>query len=767
MSGRFLIEKKKVNTVLRRNHQNKINHLILVAIFVLSLVAAVFTGFGPANQSQAATANPMLATKKTDGWYWLNPSTSGYDLNDIDCVSNLYCMAVGEAGQLIRTTDFGTTWKNYPGVTGANLNAVDCPLPILCYAVGNNGTVLRYDGNLEKWFTLNSGTQAQLNDITCPGISQCRIVGTNGLMLYTVNAGTSWTDTSFSGLPTLNSVECPNTTVCYVVGDAGTIRRTTNGGTLWVPGTTTETGSLRGLSCPQVDTCFASAVDSGRYIKAGGNSSTWTSYYTGNLAVGETDISCVSPTLCAVSSEIGSVVRTNPDNSGAWLTVYDSNHQDYLNSITCAYNDNAVVVCLAVGNNGAIVRVAGTGSKKISQYTQDLEDITCINAVNCFAAGLFGTLLKTTSGGQLWEQVEAVNSTYHFRAVDCTGQGMCAAVGENGLAYYSSDKGVNWSQINYEFRYNLFDVDCDDGSDYENSSCTALEYDKVYDTISSTTFDSSGKVLEYKTTGGGLNALSCIDEAMCTGVGNGGLIRQATGGGGTYWNKVTSPTTVNLYDIDCLDLYSCYAVGANGTWLQYQYPSTWKVNNVNKNVTLKSITCASAGNCKMLAATGEVFEISNNTLTGNVKNTAAAAINHTSLVCPRQCLVAGSGGSILGDAFLAFYHQENGAGNWPGTLSYINSLIPDGYEATAYLGNTTTKFIANAPTGLTFKGLNVIGKCGAQGPAFTIDLNNNPGITLNGNSSLTGVKVINSTTTGIKVKAADAPNSMKCVKVLQ
>jgi photosystem II stability/assembly factor-like uncharacterized protein len=732
--------------------------LLVVFILGLSLPLAVEMG-SPLITNAADTAKTALPTKKspTDSWYWLSDNATGADLEAVDCVQSSYCVAVGAKGAILRSTNLGTDWTNFLDVTEANLRGVDCPIAILCFVVGEGGTILKYDGNQNKWFTLTSGTTATLNDISCASFSLCYAVGNGGLVLRTANAGSTWQPTTLANTPNLNAIECPNGLICYAVGNAATIRTTFDGGTTWKPGTTADTTSdLYDVSCPALTICIAGTRN--KLIRTTGGT-TW-SDFVATSGGDYTGISCISLSDCTAASSLR-IIGTKPsDPSKDWGVIYDIDGYDSvtLTKISCTKTGNDVPQCVAVGKNGLTIRTDGNFAFPQTQNNQDLLDIACIDNQNCFAVGEFGTFLKTTTGGQTWEPVNTGNKFTNFTAVDCTEQGKCAAVTQNSYFYYSSDKGATWAfgSVNADF----YDVSC------KANECVALHSRPLAEGYYSLNFNFAGQIQNTKAvTYGFLNSLSCVDGNFCFGVGANGIINELKGLGSLSWDSSLSPTTKDLFDIDCSEYHNCYAVGANGTWLRHKYNEGWKAYNIGKDVTLKTIHCSSVNVCKVLATNGEMFNIINDQPFFYQATGIESGLND--FACQFQCLVVGKGGTIITNQFIVSNPSENTTASLPGTLSWVNKIVPDGYQPKVQIVTSPVKLITNAPNKLSLKpGLQIIGTCGVNGGATVIDLNNNPGLVLNGGgTSLTGLKLINAKGPAITNTPGAGKNILSCVKV--
>ena len=76
------------------------------------------------------------------------------DLHGVACPSPSTCVAVGDKGTLLRSTDGGRTWRRQPNPSsgmGTYLSGVACPSPSTCVAVEGGGTILRSTDGGRTW----------------------------------------------------------------------------------------------------------------------------------------------------------------------------------------------------------------------------------------------------------------------------------------------------------------------------------------------------------------------------------------------------------------------------------------------------------------------------------------------------------------------------------------------------------------------------------------------------------------------------------------
>lgn len=204
-------------------------HTFLAALG--SLLAILVIGVSDANAQAWATV----------------PSGVTNDLNDLSCVDERTCYAVGGApfiggpGIVIKTINGGDIWTTQPIPTTQPLRGIHCPTTSLCYAAGSGGVILKTTNGGDAWTSLPSGTTSTLWDIWAPTSSTVMAVGDLGTFRRSTDSGATWTGYNPPVLgpfePSLHALFCASGT-CWIGADNSTIRRSTDAGVTWTTMTT-------------------------------------------------------------------------------------------------------------------------------------------------------------------------------------------------------------------------------------------------------------------------------------------------------------------------------------------------------------------------------------------------------------------------------------------------------------------------------------------------------------------------------------------------
>ena len=133
-----------------------------------------------------------ICQSNDSGYTWDTIYWADYCLNEITFPSEKIGYAVGDFGQIVKTTDFGVSWIDLNSGTNKDLYAVSFPTEKIGNAVGKNGVILRTEDGGSYWFTQNSGITQNLNKVQFLDSENGFAVGNEGIILHTEDGGNSW-----------------------------------------------------------------------------------------------------------------------------------------------------------------------------------------------------------------------------------------------------------------------------------------------------------------------------------------------------------------------------------------------------------------------------------------------------------------------------------------------------------------------------------------------------------------------------------------------
>ena len=284
------------------------------------------------DQNNYWASGARLLKVSPDGINWSNAGIKG--LTYLYNGTTLTYLAAGTSGAIETSTNL-TSWTAATSGTESQINSIKCFNSTNCIAVGNNGMILfSSDGGGASWSIQNSNITNNLNSVAC-GYSNCVVVGNSGLILTQGMATTSWTvQTVGGGINNLNSVIFNNVFNSYIAVGNGGIIYTSTDGVKWVSQTSNTSNNLKSVYCAySVLGCMAVGDVSGSSTTGTVVTSltgiSWTvqtattgsnlgvSFYNGNWVVVQT------------ATAIGGTIRSTADiATPAWTAAKTANISD-------------------------------------------------------------------------------------------------------------------------------------------------------------------------------------------------------------------------------------------------------------------------------------------------------------------------------------------------------------------------------------------------------------------------------------------------------
>lgn len=295
------------------------------------------------------------------------PSEVTNDLNDLACVDERTCYAVGGApfiggpGIVIKTVNGGDTWITQPIPTTQPLRGIHCPTASLCYAAGSGGVILKTTNGGDAWTSLPSGTTSTLWDIWAPTPSTVMAVGDLGTFRRSTDSGATWTGYNPPVLgpfePSLHALFCASGT-CWIGADNSTIRRSTDAGVTWTTMTTPSgTVGVSEIFSRNGTTVWGSASFV-QAIKSIDGGVTWSAFPI-PAAGGYGAIEFIDDLLGWMGGN-GTIIKTT--NGGTSWTDEILPIRLYFRDLQC-FGAN---LCYVVGDDGTILRYGSAGTPTVT-----------------------------------------------------------------------------------------------------------------------------------------------------------------------------------------------------------------------------------------------------------------------------------------------------------------------------------------------------------------------------------------------------------------
>jgi len=352
----------------------------------------------------AAPAGAALSTTHS-GWEWGSPEPQGNSLNAID-LQGTTGYAAGDFGTLLRTNDGGSGWGTIRTGSTINFQIVEM-IDADSVVVGSGCSARRTDDGGDSFrrlpFTSNEKSCTRgLRAVSFASADVGYLLLGDGAVLRTADGGRSFSPKSvpaagglFSDLMFRNANEGLATTL------GGDIYRTTNGGNSW----TREFDGDRQLNGVQFTGSEAVAVgNGGMFLTSPDAGDSWTRPAADPGAPTPPsdeffDVRCTSPAVCLVVAGSTELFRTADGGRSFTDAGTDAYAVDYASATRA----------VAVGFAGK-TQVSDNGGASFTQVGRraantSLDRVRATSASVAYAAGSDAALVRTTDGGETWEDI--------------------------------------------------------------------------------------------------------------------------------------------------------------------------------------------------------------------------------------------------------------------------------------------------------------------------------------------------------------------------
>ena len=521
---------------------------------------------------------------------WSSPMTSNTTNNlfGVWGSSSTDVYAVGVSGIILKYSGSDSTWSSQVSGTANDLYSVWGSAVDDVYAVGHGGTILRYNGSgTPTWTSKTSGTTKNLYGVwgTSDG-NHVFAVGYGGTILYSSDNGNTWSQM-----------------------DSGT----TNGYSITAD-TATKLGFANVSGAYSDDVTMVNMYSSTIYLQLQdqyGNRKA----PSHDLTVGLSSTSDTGKFYSAADSEISSATIPSGSSGGQFSLLYKDS-VDGAHTITASvlgYTDAewTVTVAPAVSiydsNNSLVNTYAPTFTSPVAEgdgfYGGDYLQNAVSDALPGETVKLGDGIYEVASGITVAKAItiESVNGAsfttlrpiHNLRGVWGSDSDDVYAVGHGGTILHYN--GTSWSSQTSGTTNNLYGV-------WGTSNGNHVFAVGASGTILYSTGSGSWTALASGTT----NTLYGIwgnDEEDVFAVGHNGTILNYNG---TSWSSMTSNTTNTLYSVEGSGTSDVFAVGASGTILHYNDIS-WSSQTSGTTNTLYGVWDYNSSNIFAVGASGTIL----------------------------------------------------------------------------------------------------------------------------------------------------------------
>ncbi len=462
---------------------------------------------------------------------------------------------VGQNGKVLRTYNNGRNWTilNTSGTTQTLRRIIYTPDHTL-YAVGDNGVAIKSTDNANSWTILNTNTTQRLTDIDFVGNDTLFISGTNGTLLKSTDAGVSWIGINTGVTVKLNGVDFLNGDKGFIVGDSGTVRKTTDGGLSWTPFVlSTYNNNVMDIKFRNDSIGYFAAQSIFYKTLDGGD--TW--YNLGQ------ELQSVEFPTKDTGYAVGEVMRKTTDGGLTWTATHPFNYPYSNTKMFDAFFLNTDTGW-ASGYYGSVFKTTDGGNSWTWQNTHCtalLRSIHFFDANNGIAVGTNYTTTRTSDGGTTWITDSFPNPSYYGHhdiffitpliGYRCGAQGTISKTVNGGASFTSQTSGTSYYLLKIYFLNPLKGFAIGEHGTLLKTLDGGVTWTTI--TLPSTSY---------------LSAIAFYDTLNGFIAGESGIFYVTKDGGSTWTYKSNNFGTIN--DITFYDNYNGYMVGSGDYRARYE-----------------------------------------------------------------------------------------------------------------------------------------------------------------------------------------------------
>ena len=370
-------------------------------------------------------------------WGAMTPATAN-DLFGLDFISDLFGIAVGAGGALVKTPD-GTVWALKPSGVGTALRGIDMVDATIGYACGDAGVVIKTVDGGETWSVPQAtGTSVALFDIAFVDSMTGFAVGEFGTVLKTVNGGTTWSSLTGGSLATFNAVAFDSTgTTGYAVGNGGVIVRTADCGTTWTSSPSGTGVDLHGVTIATDGLVAYACGDGGVLIKTANGGTSWGAQVSGTVNTLWSIFFPQTDVFGYCCGDGGVMLHTTDGVAWNPQTVPVVN----LRGVHAALSG---VTAYACGDAGTVLQTMNSGLTWNPIGPGTAETFTALQALPgaiCYCLTNTGTMRRTFNDGTVWDSVATGSTNNGFAFTSST-----IGIVVDGSIRYTSSSGSSFSK---------------------------------------------------------------------------------------------------------------------------------------------------------------------------------------------------------------------------------------------------------------------------------------------------------------------------------
>ncbi len=405
--------------------------------------------------------NGVLLTTDGSGQWTAMESGTHYHMNTVGAASDEKVFAAGYKGLILRRT--GDAWEEVESPTLNALYCMDFASATTGIAAGDSGTVLRTTDAGETWAKVDVPYNTAFLDVFFSSEQTGYMAGQQGLILKTTDGGQNWTNISYSQVESnLLSIHFSNDTSGYACGAKGVVLRTVNGGASWTyqnKNTTLSFNEIIQLDPQVADTICDSVImcgDFGVILRTDSCGGPMRNVTHGSAF---TISSLTFPSDTSGFAVGGDPFNNKPfllrtDDGENWYEIKIDTIKRYLTAIDFINPSRGYISSM----EGFVYRFMVDSAVPLkTKFPEHLYDIRAFDSATVYAAGINGTLLKTSSGDTTWKKL-ATNTTKHLFSMFFFNKNSGYAVGDDGVMLRIAAGGNQVTKVTTSQTVPLYDI---------------------------------------------------------------------------------------------------------------------------------------------------------------------------------------------------------------------------------------------------------------------------------------------------------------------
>jgi len=344
-------------------------------------------------------------------------------MNDVTFLNDTTIFVVGGNGLIMKSTDFGNSWKRIKSGTEHDLLKIQFLDSNIGYILASYEILLRTDDGGENWFKIpmKSSIYPSLQDFHFISANLGFVIGKTGKIHKTIDGGKNW-EIQDKGTYRLLSVNFVNDSIGYICGNVNTLLKTIDSGNTWNY-INMDNYDWRldfvDISLTDKNEVFLLSRD-GKIIKSQDNGITWS--HIGSF------LTFHAHKICFVDKNIGYII------GGSGSPVFYKTINGGIDWSSINIPVKGIILGIAHINDGAKGVIVGSASP----YLED--------------KGAGHIIMTTEDSGDSWNTVSYLDSWMSFKDIYFVSDSIGYLFGgysslEKGYGFKTTNAGLTWKQL--------------------------------------------------------------------------------------------------------------------------------------------------------------------------------------------------------------------------------------------------------------------------------------------------------------------------------